>query len=106
MLKFSKAPVKRRIPRKSILLKVDKPRRIVQDYAIDDFRELPGRKKAAAAKARALGHDLMPWHRRTNDPAGRWNAFCHTCNRAVVVCTEPQEGLPASYGPALTEECS
>jgi hypothetical protein len=84
----------------------DKPKRIVQDIAaIDQFGELAGRKKEAAATARALGHDLGPWHKRKQDTAGRVNAFCHKCNRPAVVCTEPPEGFPAVYGKALTEEC-
>lgn len=103
-LKFSKTPVKRVVRRKSLRLS-EKPRRVVQDYAIDEFGELASRKRSAAATARKLGHDLMPWHERPNDPAGRWNAFCHTCNRAVVVCTEAPEGLPDVYGHALTDEC-
>lgn len=102
-LKFVKKPVRRR---KSFLLTNDKPKRIVQDYAIDQFGELAGRKKAAAEQARKLGHDLLPWHERPNDPAGRWNAFCHTCNKAVVVCTEAPSGIPDVYGPALTVECA
>lgn len=105
-LKFGK-PVKRRIPRKSLLVAAVKPRRIVQDYAaIDQFGELATRKRDAAATARKLGHDLLPWHERPNDPAGRWNAFCATCNKAVVVCTEAPEHLPDVYGPALTAECA
>jgi hypothetical protein len=105
MLKFTKARKTSR-PRKSILLKVDKPRRIIQEYAIDQFGELGARKRAAAARARGLGHDLLPWHARPNDPAGRWNGFCSTCNKAAVVCTDFIEGFPESYGPALTEACT
>lgn len=85
----------------------DKPKRIIQDYAaIDQFGELPQRKRDAARTARHLGHDMGPWHKRPNDTAGRQNAFCLTCNRPMVVCTEPPEGFPASYGSALSEECS
>lgn len=101
-----KAPRKVRIPRKSAILSTAKPKRIVQDYAaIDQFGELAGRKREAAAKARNLGHDLMPWHERGNDPAGRWNAFCTVCNKAVVVCTEAPHNLPDVYGPAIVIEC-
>lgn len=98
---------KRRIPRKSAILVVNKPKRIIQDYAaIDQFGELGARKRDAAATARKLGHDLLPWHQRANDPAGRWNAFCTVCNKAVVICTEAPEGLPWVYGPALKDECA
>ena len=100
-----KKPVKR-IPRKSLLLSKAPPRQIVQLHAaIDDFGELPPRKRTAAALARGLGHDLDGWHRRSNDPAGRWNAFCVSCNAAAVVCTETPEGFRDIYGPALTLEC-
>jgi len=108
-LKFSKKPVKRKtkvIPRKSLLLSKAAPRQIVQLHAaIDDFGELPGRKREASATARKLGHDLDGWHRRSNDPAGRWNAFCTVGNAAAVVCTETPEGFRDVYGPALTLEC-
>lgn len=105
-LKFVKrgGPVKARPRRKSLLVS-EKPRRVIQDYAVDQFGELAARKRAAAETARKLGHDLMPWHQRSNDPAGRWNAFCHTCNKAAVVCTEAPDGLPDVYGHALTDDC-
>lgn len=104
-LKFTSTPVKRR-PRKGLLLRASKPRRIVQDYAaIDQFGELAERKRQAAARARAFGHDMAGWHQRPNDPAGRWNSFCHTCNKAAVVCTEAPEGIPDIYGHALTDQC-
>ena len=73
--------------------------------AQDDFGELPARKKAARQSALKLGHDLSPWHRRPNDVAGRWNAFCLSCNRAAVVCTEAPEGLADLYGDALSVDC-
>ena len=79
-LKFSTTPVKRqgikkRIPRKSLLLSTAKPVVIKQDYAaIDQFGELAERKRQASTRARALGHDMLPWHERANDPAGRWNS--------------------------------
>jgi hypothetical protein len=103
MLKFVKKPVKRR---KSLLFVKTTPRVIVQDYAaIDNFGELPARKRQAETVARRLGHDLDAWHRRACDEAGRWNAFCHSCNKAVVVCTEAPDGFQDIYGPAYTEEC-
>jgi hypothetical protein len=105
-LKFSKTPVKRRIPRKSLLVSLAKPVTITQEYAaIDQFGDLPSRKRQAGERARALGHDLIAWHRRSNDTAGRWNAFCASCNRAVVVCTETPEGFDDIYGTAVTEDC-
>jgi hypothetical protein len=73
--------------------------------AQDDFGEVRERKKAARSTAMRLGHDLSPWHRRPNDVAGRWNAFCLSCNRPAVICTEAPEGLADSYGAALTEDC-
>jgi hypothetical protein len=92
--------------RRSLSISRDKPRRILQDIAaIDQFGELAGRKKGAAKTARELGHDLGAWHKRKQDPAGRVNAFCVTCNRPAVVCTEPPEGFPAVYGKALSERC-
>lgn len=98
---------KARVPRKSLLLAKVKPRLVQQDYAaIDQFGELAGRKRQAAAAARRLGHDLLPWHQRTNDPAGRYNAFCTSCNRVVVVCTETPEGFAEIYGTAFTEDCT
>lgn len=104
MLKFSTTPVKRR---KSLLLAKPVRKTIVQDYAaIDQFGELAQRKKDAAMRARALGHDLRPWHQRPNDPAGRWNSFCFACNRAVVVCTETPDGMEDIYGPAVTLDCA
>ena len=103
--KVVKKAAKPVIRRKSAILAVEKPRNIVQDYAIDQFGELAGRKRDAAKRARDLGHDLLPWHERPNDPAGRWNGFCVSCNRAVVVCTEAPSGFPDIYGPAIKDEC-
>lgn len=103
MLKFVKRPLRRR---KSLLLTNSQPRVITQDYAVDGFGELPARKRKASAQARKLGHQLLGWHRRPNDPAGRWNAFCASCNRLVIVVTEPQPGLPDIYGKALTDDCT
>lgn len=103
-LKFVKTPVKRQAPRRKLIV-APKRKILVQEYAIDQFGELGARKKSAAARARSLGHDMLPWHRRPNDPAGRWNAFCASCNKPMVVCTEAPEGMPDAYGPALTTEC-
>lgn len=96
---------KRVIRRKSILLSQDKPRRITQDYAVDQFGELAGRKRGAFEQARLNGHDMTGWHRRSNDSAGRWNSYCATCNAAMVVCTETPAGFTDTYGPALTLAC-
>lgn len=104
VLKFSKTPVKRVVRRKSLRLS-EKPRRIVQEYATDQFGELAGRKRQAMEQARKRGHDMAGWHQRPNDPAGRWNSFCLTCNKAAVVCTEAPAGIPDVYGHALTDEC-
>jgi hypothetical protein len=80
---------------------------IVEHYeAIDQFGELPERKRDAEKAAFKHGHDLAGWHERPNDPAGRWNNFCLACNQAVVVCTEAPEGFPQIYGPAYTKECA
>ena len=96
--------MRRAVRRKALVKPVRKI--VVQDYAaIDQFGELTERKREAAATARTLGHDLLPWHERPNDPAGRWNAFCASCNRAVVVCTEAPAGFPWIYGPAVTQDC-
>ena len=97
MLKFKRRP--------SILARAP-VKVVVQDYAaIDQFGDLPSRKKAAVAQARSLGHDLLPWHERANDPAGRWNAFCATCNKLAVVCTETPKEFTDIYGHALTQKC-
>lgn len=106
MLKFSKKPVKKVLPKKGILLKREVTKVVIQEYAaIDQFRELPDKKRAAEAQARTLGHDLLPWHERANDPAGRWNAFCASCNKLVVVCTETPKELADIYGHAFTDPC-
>lgn len=94
-----------RARRRSVLLSRDKPRRVIQDYAIDQFGELAGRKRTAIVEAHRRGHQLTGWHRRPNDAAGRWNASCSACNRMVVVCTETPEGFSEIYGPAVTQEC-
>lgn len=73
---------------------------------VDDFGELSKRKRDARRAAEALGHSLRTWHRRPNDPAGRWNAFCERCNRLAVTCVEAPEGFQsATYGSALRERC-
>jgi hypothetical protein len=81
------------------------PKTIVQTFAVDEFGELPARKRAASTTARRDGHALGPWHRRKNDPAGRWDTFCSRCGKTLVVCTEAPDGLPDAYGHALTERC-
>lgn len=82
-----------------------RPHTVVQTYAVDDFGELAARKRAAEATARQLGHDLLPWHPR-QDPAGRWNSYCATCNQAVVVATEVPDGFADfTYGRAVTQVC-
>lgn len=95
----------RQARRRSVLLSREKPHQIVQDYAIDQFGELPARKRAADEKARRHGHMMGGWRRRANDPAGRWNNYCATCNRVAVVCTETPSGFDDIYGAALTTEC-
>ncbi len=95
------------VKRRSKNLVAPKRKIIVERYAaIDQFGELSQRKKEAFTKARQLGHDMLPWHQRKNDPAGRWNSFCHSCNMAVAVCTEAPEGMPDTYGPAILKECA
>jgi hypothetical protein len=84
----------------------DRPKRVYQTLAVDEFGELAGRKRTADAAARQRGHQMGGWHRRRNDPAGRWDAYCSDCNAAAVACTEPPNGLPDTYGPALSRECA
>ena len=91
--------------RRSVMLSKEKPRQIVQDYAIDQFGELPARKRTADERARRNGHMMMGWRRRANDPAGRWNNYCQSCNKVAVVCTETPEGFTDIYGDAVTAEC-
>ena len=75
--------------------------RLTQQPAVDEFGELPARKRAVA-----LGHDLGEWHRRPNDPYGRWNAFCRTCNMIAVVAVEaPDYFAEPVYGYALIKKC-
>jgi len=105
-LKFVAAKRKDYKPRKSLLLSKAQPKAFRQDYeVVDQFGDVAARKRAAGAQARKLGHDLRPWHRRPNDPAGRWNAFCTSCNRALVVCTETPLDFEDIYGPAFSEDC-
>ena len=74
--------------------------------AVDCFGELSERKRVARRAAERLGHSLRTWHRRPNDPAGRWNAFCERCNMLAVVCVEAPEGFDSpTYGSALRETC-
>lgn len=97
------SPRSRRVKR-GLLTKAE-PKVVIQHLAVDEFAEVPERKRTAERAARGLGHALSAWHRRPNDPAGRWNAFCHDCNRLAVVATEPVEKLGDVYGRALTEQC-
>lgn len=81
---------------------------IKQDFAaIDQFGELPSRKRDAMRVAHDArhAHNMTPWHERKNDPFGRWNSYCRDCNRAMVVCTEPVPGFDLTYGPALLVAC-
>lgn len=98
--------MRKRLARRG-LLSAERPadRTISQHLSVDEFGELRGRKRDARAKATKKGHVLMSWHKRPNDPAGRWNAFCDRCNRVVVVATEPPVGLDVIYGTAITETC-
>lgn len=95
----------RRLARRSVLQQV-KSRTVVQHLAMDDFAELPARKRDAKKRAEVLGHDLGAWHRRKNDPYGRWNAFCRTCNLIAVVAVEAPDYLAEpTYGHALVQKC-
>jgi hypothetical protein len=83
-----------------------KPRRILAPRRVtDDFGELSTHKHEAQRQAHALGHQMLPWHARPNDPHGRWNSYCIDCNWLAVVCVESPEGLDTMYGKALTEPC-
>ena len=109
-LKFVSTPVKRRQGIQETCEtwphRQGQASRHLEEYAaIDQFGDLPARKRQASIQARKLGHDLLPWHERPNDPAGRYNAFCASCNRLVVVCTETPEGFTDIYGKALIEDC-
>lgn len=95
-------------PRRGLLAMARAKPRVVRAPrpAVDDFGELAERKRLARRTAERLGHSLRTWHRRPNDPEGRWNAFCERCNRLAVTCVEAPEGFPsASYGSALRETC-
>lgn len=92
--------------RSALAISKDKPRRVHQQLAVDEFGELAERKWRANTAARALGHQMGGWHRRKNDEAGRWDAYCSDCNAAAVVCTEAPHGMPDVYGPALKNDCS
>lgn len=84
-----------------------KPRNVVQHYAaIDEFGELPTRKREALLSARKFGHELGSWCARSNDPSGRWNAYCDLCNAIAVVCTEEPDDIPSMvYGTAFKTAC-
>ncbi len=96
----------RRKAKRGLISAEQSPHAVVQHLAVDDFDELAARKRETRARAEALGHALGYWHRRPNDPYGRWNAFCLTCNRAAVVAVEASD-LCAElvYGHALTQSC-
>jgi hypothetical protein len=88
------------------LLRTEAPREIIAPpVPIDSFGEVPGRKREARKQAALRGHALGPWHRRANDPAGRFNAFCINCSRLAVVATEAPDQLPFIYGSAISEAC-
>ena len=92
--------------RSAFTISHDKPRRIIQILAsIDEFNELPGLKLAAVKAAHGLGHQMGSWHRRPNDPYGRWNNSCVDCGRMAVVALEPPAGAGRAYGQALTIDC-
>lgn len=92
-------------PRRGLLAMARAKPRVAPRPAVDDFGELSERKRKARRAAERLGHSLRTWHRRPNDPAGRWNAFCERCNLLAVVCVEAPEGLSMTYGSALRETC-
>lgn len=98
--------MKKKRVKRGLLSSEGKPRTVQQRPSVDDFRELPQRKRDARACAIELGHDLGAWHRRKNDPYGRWNAFCRSCNMIAVVAVEAPDYLAdPCYGHALTKEC-
>ena len=89
------------------LLAAQKPHVVTQHLSVDEFGELPARKREARRRAEGLGHDLGAWHRRRNDPYRRWNAFYQTCNLIAVVCVEAPDYLAEPvYGHALTRSCA
>jgi hypothetical protein len=89
------------------LLSVAAPRTLVGPApVVDEFGEVPARKRRARALAAAHGHQLGSWHRRKNDPAGRHNAFCFRCGRLAVVATDGAADLVSDiYGNALSDPC-
>lgn len=94
------------VRRTSLAISKDKPRRVYQVLAVDEFGEVGERKRFAERLARRFGHQLTSWHRRPNDPAGRWNSYCADCNGMAVVVTEARHGEPDLYGSATTTDCN
>lgn len=85
----------------------EQSRTITQHLNVDEFRELPERKRQTRKEAEALGHDLGTWHRRPNDVYGRWNAYCQKCNLLAVVAVEsPEFVAKLAYGGALITKCN
>ena len=80
--------------RNLLAISQDRPRRVYQTLAIDEFGELAERKRAAAKAARDHGHQMDAWHRRKNDQYGRWDAWCTDCNAGAVVCTPALASAP------------
>jgi hypothetical protein len=66
---------------------------------------LPAATTEAVERAQTNGHALGKWARRTNDPYGRWNAYCARCNRLAVVGETAAPNLGTVYGEALTQPC-
>src|SRR5262245_56536065 len=92
--------------KRGLLKAAGKARVIIQDYAaVDQFGELPERKRGAERLARQQGHQLSGWHRRQNDPQGHWDAWCQDCGMLAVVVTEPRPGIAHVYGKALELTC-
>lgn len=80
---------------------------IVESRVVDDYGEMPARKREAAAAARAHGHEMGVWKRR-NDAYGRQDSWCRICGAIMTVCVEAPAAysLPFVYGKALTDSCS
>ena len=69
----------------------------------DEYRELNTALRHGRATARALGHDLGRWKRRTYAPNTAATAFCTRCSAAAVVNLE---NGPDATGPATREPCT
>jgi hypothetical protein len=94
----------RRVPRG--LLATEQPRTFTEHIAVDEFGEMPARKRSARTLAATLGHTLGPWHHRTNDAAGRQHAYCTRCNAMAVVAPELAPGVEEFiYGHAVDRRC-